>query len=264
MALKKNKQKSDEIYAYPFDSDPVFKGKLSDWIRPCEPRRKWMDDTFKRFAYRCVPMTMANSLGWEIINPCAFEAIWLGEESTDSLSIKFDNKDLTVNPRSHFGSGIITWDLPVIFKTPPGVGMIVQGPANLPKHGVMPLQGFVETNWLPNGFTMNWKITEENKIIRFEKGEPFCRIFPYRIDYVENFQIKVVDSKEHPKFRQQVIDWANDREKGKHESELNAKGSSMSKGYWAANYVKGQDTAGNKQKDHKNAFRCKPIFENKT
>ena len=35
-------------------------------IRPAEPRRDWMDETPEAFAYRCLPLNIANAHGWEI------------------------------------------------------------------------------------------------------------------------------------------------------------------------------------------------------
>ncbi|MDR3507935.1 MAG: DUF6065 family protein, partial [Caulobacteraceae bacterium] len=48
-------------------------------IRPSPATRGWMDDTPESFAYRCLPLNIANAHGWEILNPCAFEAVWNGE-----------------------------------------------------------------------------------------------------------------------------------------------------------------------------------------
>ena len=31
-----------------------------------QSRRQWMDETRHRHAYRCLPLTIANSMGWEI------------------------------------------------------------------------------------------------------------------------------------------------------------------------------------------------------
>lgn len=70
-------------------------------------------------------------------------------------------------PMSHFGSGIITWNLPFIFRTPRGYGLLVTGPSNCARRGIAPLDGCVETDWLPNGFTMNWKLTEKDLPITF-------------------------------------------------------------------------------------------------
>jgi hypothetical protein len=41
-------------------------------------RRPWMDQTDRRYAYRCTPMTMANESGWEILCPVEITATWDG------------------------------------------------------------------------------------------------------------------------------------------------------------------------------------------
>ncbi|PHR54365.1 MAG: hypothetical protein COA43_16645, partial [Robiginitomaculum sp.] len=47
-------------------------------IVPGSSRRKWMDETGERFAYRCLPLTMANSTGWDILCPFDIEIAWNG------------------------------------------------------------------------------------------------------------------------------------------------------------------------------------------
>ena len=44
-------------------------------------------------------------------------------------------------PSSHFGNGILTWHLPMLFRTPPGYNLSVRGPANYPKDAVCPFRG---------------------------------------------------------------------------------------------------------------------------
>jgi hypothetical protein len=55
---------------------------------------------------------------------------------------------------------------------------MVQGPINRPKDGIAALSGIIETDWSPYSFTMNWIITRPDTPVRFEKGEPYCHIFP--------------------------------------------------------------------------------------
>ena len=47
-------------------------------IRPAPAKRDWMDGTPESFAYRCLPLNIANAHGWELLNPCAFDACWNG------------------------------------------------------------------------------------------------------------------------------------------------------------------------------------------
>ena len=45
-------------------------------IVPARAERDWMDATDDRFAYRCIPLSIANASGWELLCPIAFEALW--------------------------------------------------------------------------------------------------------------------------------------------------------------------------------------------
>ena len=45
-------------------------------IRPAAPRRSWMDVTPEKFAYRCLPLDIANAHGWEILAPAGVHARW--------------------------------------------------------------------------------------------------------------------------------------------------------------------------------------------
>ena len=55
---------------------------------------------------------------------------------------------------------------------------MAQGPINRPKDGIAALSGIIETDWAPYTFTMNWIFTQPEVDVHFEKGEPFCHIFP--------------------------------------------------------------------------------------
>ena len=63
---------------------------------------------------------------------------------------------------SHFGYGLLTFQLPYLFRTPPGYNLLVRGPANCPKDGAW-LDGLVGTDWSPARFFMTWQITRANE-----------------------------------------------------------------------------------------------------
>ena len=54
-------------------------------LRPATPRREWMDQTDQRYAYRCLPLTVGNQFGWEMLCPASFEALWTGGRSLASV-----------------------------------------------------------------------------------------------------------------------------------------------------------------------------------
>jgi hypothetical protein len=156
-------------------------------LEPAPFDREWMDATPDHFAYRCLPLTVANQHGWIIRSPIRVTARWNGGKQVKDLKLWFP-KDQTENRvMSHFGSGVVTFTLPFLFRTPPGINLWVKGPTNYIKDGIQPLEGVVETDWNQTTFTMNWKLTRPNHTVRFEIGEPICMIVPVPRGLIESF-----------------------------------------------------------------------------
>ena len=54
-------------------------------IRSAQRARDWIEELPGRFAYRCLPLAIANQIGWEILNQTPFTARWNGKEGLLSL-----------------------------------------------------------------------------------------------------------------------------------------------------------------------------------
>lgn len=147
-----------------------------------------MSEMRQGWPHRCLPMLIANQSGWEVRNRNAFTATWMGGDDRTSLMIAPDTRESgQFLPSSHFGYGILTWHLPMLFRTPPGYNLLVRGPANHPKDAISALEGVVETDWSSSSFSMNWKFTREFMPVRFEVDEPICMIVPQRRAELEEF-----------------------------------------------------------------------------
>src|SRR5438874_2568674 len=59
-------------------------------IVPGRPQRAWMDAFSGRHPYRCLPMTMANSTGWEVLCPVGFTAEWNGGVQQTDITLAQD------------------------------------------------------------------------------------------------------------------------------------------------------------------------------
>ena len=171
-------------------------------IEPADRRRDWMDKTSSRFAYRCLPLTIANSHGWVIRCNEGFAARWTGGDRPEDVEVVMDNGGQP-KPNGHFGSGILTFRPGAVFRTPPGFNLWVGGPANTFKDGIQALSAVVEADWLPYPFTMNWKFTRPDMTIRFEKREPFCLIFPVQRHLLEKFAPEIRDLASDPELERQ-------------------------------------------------------------
>jgi hypothetical protein len=160
-------------------------------IAPAPISRTWMSEMSEMrigWPNRCLPMLIANQSGWELRNPCAFTATWFGRQGGVDVTIAPDKSEAgQFLPGSQFGYGILTWHLPMLFRTPPGYNLLVRGPANYPKDGVCPLEGVVETDWASASFSMSWKFTRKLMPVRFEVDEPICMIVPQRRAELEEF-----------------------------------------------------------------------------
>lgn len=183
-------------------------------IRAASSRRGWMDDTPESFAYRCLPLGIANAHGWEIANAVGFSARWTGGNGIEAIEIRLDAADAPSidAPVSLFGQATITFHIAGLFRTSPGWNLWFGGAPNEAKDGIAALSGLIETDWSPYSFTMNWRFTRADHWVRFEPGETICFFFPVPRGLVEAVRPRVRPIAEAPKLKQQFEEWSRSRD----------------------------------------------------
>lgn len=244
---------------------PGVRADVTRVIRPCRPQRGWMDRTPGRYAYRCIPLTAANTMGWEILNPVDVTLRWSGIEDGDRLSVEAARRD-PFAPKAHFGSGTVTWYLPFLFRTPPDLGLMVTGPANHDKQHAVPLDAFVRTDWIPFPFTMNWRITTPGEDVAFAAGEPICRILPYPLELLNRTTVELHDVTEDPAFMARVRQWERQRQVDYQKQKEAAKEWAAAgvkpdlKDLWNSQYARGRGSD-EAQVPHQNVFSCEEVAD---
>ena len=208
-------------------------------IRPAPLERAWMGATDQRFAYRCLPLNIANAHGWEILCPSGFVAAWNGGRGKDAIEV-FPDAGTDAPAVSHFAHGVLTFHVPCLFRTEEAFDLMVQGPVNRPKDGIAPLSGVIETDWAPYSFTMNWLFTRPGATVRFEKDEPYCHIFPVRRGQLEAFAPEVRPLSENAELQRQHDDWIAGR--GEFIRELQQENSPARDEGWQRSYYRGTGT----------------------
>ena len=199
-------------------------------IVPGRPQRAWMDRFAERHPYRCLPLSMANTTGWEILCPMAFTAEWNGGLMQSDITLTPDrpNPDFHNFVKSHFSHGVLTFHPGYLF----------------------------ETDWLPFPFTMNWMFTRPGKV-RFEKNEPFCFITLTQDRQLADFQPVIRGMDRNPELRDQYDTWE------KHRSEFNKRifrlDPEATREAWQRYYFRGEfpEETGEAPKDHVNKRRLK-------
>jgi len=180
-------------------------------ILPATSKRQWMDATEDGFAYHCLPMVLANQSGWIILAPHGVVAQWNGGLKPEDLKVDVLDSPTNAYALSSVGSGILTWTIPYVFRTPPGWNLLCRGPANYPKDGLCPLEGLVEADWSYASFSMNWKFTRPG-ICQFNAGEPIAMLVPQRRLELEGFRPRLAELKSNPELEEGYGLWIKSRQ----------------------------------------------------
>lgn len=228
-------------------------------IVPASSRRTWMNET-DGHANKCLPLLAANQMGWHILSPTDFSVVWDGRRNADAVKVILDDLKFTKTITSHFGFGTFTFNLPYIFRTSQEIGLLVRGATNFWVDGATPLDGFVETNWSNYSFTMNWKCTTPNKIVKFNRGDPICMIIPYPIRLLENVKIEKLPFEQAPAdLKETFVKWSAYRDQFNSRTE-------RKEGDWQKDYFMGRispfngDGEDNKGCPHRTKFNL-PKFQ---
>lgn len=218
-----------------------------------------MDGSPERYANRCLPLTIANAHGWEILNPCDFSVMWTGGMSASDVHVKIHtNAHDGSHPVTLFGLGTFTFHIQGLFRTPPGWNLWVGGSPNLFRDGAQALTGIVETDWSNHTFTMNWKITRPNVWIDWHENEPMCFIFPVQRHAIKEFTPVIRPMSDDPDLRDQFMRWSASRD-AFHEKVMREPPTDP-KDQWQKHYYQGKNMDGKIQPDHVTKIRL-PDFK---
>jgi hypothetical protein len=211
------------------------------FLQPAPPTRRWMDETSEAFAYRCLPLNVANAHGWEALCPVGFSARWNGGTGIGAIDIRSAG-EARLQPTSIFGHGVLTFHLHGIFRTEPGWNLFATGPVNRPKDSIAPLTGVIETDWAPYSFTMNWLFTRRDCWISFEEKEPFCFVFPVQRGALGDVEPELHDIADNPTLKADFENWTQERRS--FNDRLHVTGSAEQKERWRKRYYRGVDMEG--------------------
>jgi uncharacterized protein DUF6065 len=229
-------------------------------IVPASADRFWMDFSTGGWANRCMPLRIANQAGWVLLNEADFEVVWSGKPQVSALQIRFAKGQYSPWISSNFGHGIITWEIPYLFRTPPGYNLLARGPANTIKDGVAPLEGLVETDWSTASFTMNWKVTRPFKPIKFQKDEPVCMLVPQKRGELEEFAPEMRNLESDPELEKRYEHWLEARRawvKEQKNAPLPADGHAPHQGH----YARGTTTSGEHAREHQSKLALRQFTE---
>jgi len=180
-------------------------GRVMSKLVPARPHRDWMERYPGRHAYRCLPLAVANTFGWELLSPCDLKIEWNGGSEIAAIKITAEDGFPLVNDFavSNFAYGIVTFHTGYLFVTDPGWLMFATGPINDPIDGMAPLTGLIETDWLPYPFGMNWQLMRPGTY-RIKKDQPYCHIMPVQVEPLLQTVPEILEVSTNPDLEQRM------------------------------------------------------------
>lgn len=139
-------------------------------IRQSRINRDWMDDTHKKHAYQCLPMTYANVYGWELQLAQTVVVKWNGGNVPPEILEGQMLENWAVAQSSIIG--MVSFSIGYAFRTEDGYETSIGGSPNYFVDGAEPLSAIIPSSWWPDEFNMNWKINKIDEPVVFEAGMP--------------------------------------------------------------------------------------------
>ena len=160
-------------------------------IEQTRVQREWMDLTDDRHAYKCFPLSLANSVGYSISFLDDIEFIWDGiSDSTDTHVKIIKGQELCNTGR---GNGTINFHCDITFKTDENVSMLSIVPPNHFIDGAMPFTSVISTSFHNETFPIAWKITRPNTNILIPAGTPVATLIPISMKQLSTFELDLYD-----------------------------------------------------------------------
>jgi hypothetical protein len=155
-------------------------------------KRDWMEDTLDGHAYKCFPVSLANTIGWSISFLDDIEFIWDGvsDTSADHVKIISDPGQLCTTQRAN---ATISFYSGIFFETEPDVSMLQIVPPNFFVDGATPFTTVISTSIFKEAIPIAWKITRPNTVIKIPAGMPVATFIPISLSKYQGVELEIKD-----------------------------------------------------------------------
>lgn len=159
-------------------------------------KRDWMDETFDKHAYRCVPVTLSNGLGWGISFPEDISFIWDGITDTTPNHIKILSGEKYCSLGR--GNATLSFNTELYLRTSDNVSLLHMPVPNQFIEGIQAYTTIISSSFFNSPFPCAIRVTSPNKIITIKANEPIVAIIPISLSEINNSTIEYEDIKKFP------------------------------------------------------------------
>ena len=155
-------------------------------------KREWMENTDGAHAYKCFPVSQANTFGWSISFTEDIEFIWDGISDTtpDHVTILRQPDGVCSTNR---GNATISFYTGLFFETDKNMSIVSIVPPNYFIDGATPFTSIMSTSFYDEALPAAWKITRANEKIVIPAGTPIVTIIPISIGNLSNIEMDLHD-----------------------------------------------------------------------
>ena len=189
------------IVSSPSDTEivlyPLAKKRLN--IRPGAAKRAH----FATHAYRCVPLTVANQIGWDLYADEDQIIEWQGGMAKDDVKVH-------AGPGyAHFGMGTFTLPPNLIWRLPEGWDLLIMPvPNGECADDFAAMTAIVEADWMRYPWFLTVKLTRPS-VVLIPAGTSIARVLPIRRGGIENWTIS--ECEEPDEYAETRKEWASER-----------------------------------------------------
>jgi hypothetical protein len=188
--------------------------------------------------------------------PIRFAATWNSGDGLKEIIISAA-EELRGRLHSHFGHGILTFDVGYVFRTEPNVNLWVTGAVNRPKDGISPLSGLIEAEWISLQLHHELAIHPAGGGA-FRRDEPFCFFFPVGRGGVDACEPELRGLYDDAELAALYTSW-RERRAG-FPADLAVPGSEAQEAKWQRSYFRGlRPDGGEGVANHQTRVRPKPF-----
>jgi hypothetical protein len=155
-------------------------------------KREWMDNTADAHAYKCFPVSQANTFGWSISFTEDIEFIWDGisDASPNHVTILKAPEGVCSANR---GNGTISFYTGIFITTDENTSVVSIAPPNYFIDGASAFTSIISTSFFDEAIPAAWKITRANEKIIIPAGTPVITLIPMSIGGLSNIEIDLYD-----------------------------------------------------------------------
>jgi hypothetical protein len=163
-------------------------------ISPMSIKRDWMDATSENHAYRCFPVTQANTVGWSL--SCLEDIVFTWDGINDQTQ---DHVKIISAPEGSYtgrGQSSISLNTGLVFRTEEDVSILTINPVNYFNEDFETMSNLISSSFYDNPLPLAIKSRKANKEITIKAGTPIATIIPISLTNLNNSTIDIFQYKD--------------------------------------------------------------------